>query len=208
MPDTSTPEGGCAHSLSRVCARTREPGCHTAGNCGSRAPPTTGRPSPWGRRPAPRRGRSPDDAGPPGTAASRWDGGGDRPHRPGDTPAPRWSPTIGRRYGKGLGHARPCPCPNPPEIRVPGHGWISHAPPFGKMDHPRGLLAPSYRHRERPGHSARGGSAATYRPMAFVPTTGERGRSGRCARSRVLSQFRICSASRDSSRPRAGTRGW
>jgi hypothetical protein len=58
-------------------------------------------------------------------------GGGDRRHRLGDTSALRWSLTIGGRYGKGLGHARPCP--NPPETRVLRHGWISHGPPFPEM---------------------------------------------------------------------------
>ncbi len=134
MPDTSTRECGPARSLSSVCAQTRVRGCRSAGGHRakrgreSRAPPTTGRPSPWGRFPEPRRERSPGGAGPPGRGASRWGGGGDRRHRPGDTPAPRWSPTIGWRYGKGLGHARPCP--NPPEIRVLRHGWISHGSPF------------------------------------------------------------------------------
>ncbi len=51
-------------------------------------------------------------------------GGGDRQHRRDDTPVLWWRPTTGERYGKGLGHARPYP--NPPEIREPRHGWISH----------------------------------------------------------------------------------
>jgi len=125
MPSTPLATSGvwCRKGRSRL--GTDSTHCRTPGSCGSRAPPRTGRPSPWGRPRAPRRGRSPGDAGPPGTGASRWDGGGDRRHQPDGTPVLWWRPTIGGRYGKVLGHGRPCP--SPPEIRVLRHGWISHA---------------------------------------------------------------------------------
>jgi hypothetical protein len=130
---TSTRPSRACHSRTRssLSGAPRKPGrrtgaagsaaeCRSAGGHrakrgrGSRAPPATGRPSPWGRHPAPRRGRSPD-AGLWGRGAFRWGGGGDRRQGRDDTPALRWRPAICGRYGKGLGHGRPCP--KPPGMR-------------------------------------------------------------------------------------------
>jgi len=100
-------------------------------------PPTGGRPSPWGRRPAPRQGMYPGDAGPPGTGGSRWGGGGDRP-----------GPNLGRACGRGregkavmVASTRSAgtrvgsgPCPSLRRTQGRGHGaagqqsWISTPP--------------------------------------------------------------------------------
>lgn len=106
---------------------TRGPGCRSGDNRESRVPPRWGPPSPWGRRPAPRRGRFPGDAGPPGRAVFRWGAGDDRQRRQGGTSAPGSSPTIDGRHGKEMGNGEPSP--KPLGIRGPGHGWISQALP-------------------------------------------------------------------------------
>ena len=104
---------------------TRGPGCRSGDNRESRVPPRWGPPIPWSRLPAPRRGRSPGDAGPPGRAVFRRGGGDDRQRRQGGTSAPGSSPTIDARQEMGCGR----PSPKPRGIRGPGHGWISQALP-------------------------------------------------------------------------------
>ncbi|TVR62621.1 MAG: hypothetical protein EA422_11030 [Gemmatimonadales bacterium] len=113
-----------------------------------------GHPIPWSRPPAPRQGRSPGDAGPPGGTSQLVDGRGRRRPRD-DTSTLRGRPNIGGRYEKGLGHASPSP--KPPEPRVPcALGVQSHVLPSPQALHrasaaPSDLCPSSERGRTRPG---------------------------------------------------------